>query len=118
MDKIVDDAKTPFDEISMGEPERVKSLVDQWRVRITKALLEKYGSTDACQVCRATILGRGAGRSVNHSEKCRSSIEGELEKEDNEQVKRARVRIPEAASESIWNAEEKQIHTPRKKQQF
>ena len=42
------------------------------RMRITKALLSKYGYTEGCEGCRYKTAGLSDGR--NHTERCRSRI--------------------------------------------
>ena len=50
------------------------------RLYIKKKILEKYGYTEDCEACRRMRAGIGqAGRA--HTEKCRSRVENEMDKE-------------------------------------
>ena len=49
--------------------------------RITESLLEKYGRTDGCPGCEASLLGeysKLSGSARRHTDECRARIESQM----------------------------------------
>ena len=85
--------KIRFDEPLQVDPDKIdedKVEPGTRRMRLTKAMLGKYGYTDGCDGCRVQKAGL-AQPGHPHSEACRSRIEAAMAKDDQGKEKLRKV---------------------------
>ena len=71
--------------------------VTRRRLRITKADLEKFGTTVGCPGCRAFTRG---GAAANHNEECRNRLVRKFEEEGDARIERENERLLEYLEEA------------------
>ena len=85
-----------------AEPEEVIGII-----YITKRDLIKYGRTEGCPGCRASLR---EGDSKPHNKECRERIEKEMKKEEDARYKRWDNRVNERISKILEENDKKEDH--------
>ena len=70
--------------------------VTRRRLRVTKADLEKFGTTVGCPGCRAFTRG---GAAANHNEECRNRLTRKFEEEGDARIERENEKLFEYLEE-------------------